>query len=422
MQAFISGSHRFNRILRAVKDGADAVPMDLRYVSQPRSKLHGESSTAHVVSYLQGLYDSVAETLPDVKDDGVIMELHDGPNPGADTYGDSLSSGKFYPHGMKRPRTRKWKMSLKLHQERRADVSGKEVRHLPPGVMQDHWQTMRALGGPALHISFKHFWSVWHQEFPFLRFRSTSNHAQCSQCLHHKLVIRELHAHMAARQKQAELLRHHLMAQYRDRLAYWSLRGTSRLGCSSLICCILDGMDQCKFLYPRSVLMTAKDLGQFQRPRLHVVGCIVHGWGVAMAISGHDQKKDSSMMTEIVAFLLTRMQASGVNLARCHFHLQGDNTSREVKNSTLMRFLSALTSHKICQSTSMGHLRSGHSHDDVDQMFSSCALHLVRYSKLAETPSDFVHTIQSFVDGLPRPHERHRLVFPVDQHRDWLNG
>lgn len=167
--------------------------------------------------------------------------------------------------------------------------------------------------------------------------------------------------------------------------------------------------------------MTAKDLGQFQRPRLHVVGCIVHGWGVAMAISGHDQKKDSSMMTEIVAFLLTRMQASGVNLARCHFHLQGDNTSREVKNSTLMRFLSALTSHGICQSTSMGHLRSGHSHDDVDQMFSSCALHLVRYSKLAETPSDFVHTIQSFVDGLPRPHERHRLVFPVDQHRDWLN-
>lgn len=105
MQAFISGSHRFNRILRAVKDGADAVPMDLRYVSQPRSKLHGESSTAHVVSYLQGLYDSVAETLPDVKDDGVIMELHDGPNPGADTYGDSLSSGKFYPHGMKRPDT-----------------------------------------------------------------------------------------------------------------------------------------------------------------------------------------------------------------------------------------------------------------------------------------------------------------------------
>ena len=213
----LSGSHRFNRILAAVKVGADAVPMDLRYVSQPRSKLHGESSTAHVVSYLQGLYDSVAETLPDVKDDGVIMELHDGPNPGADTYAESLSSGKVY--GRKRVRTRKWKMSLKLHQERRADVSGKEVRHLPPGVMQDHWQTMRALGGPALHISFKHFWTVWHQEFPFLRFRSTSNHAQCSQCLHHKLVIRELHAHMAARQKQAELLRHHLMAQYRDRLA-----------------------------------------------------------------------------------------------------------------------------------------------------------------------------------------------------------
>ena len=66
--------------------------------------------------------------------------------------------------------------------------------------------------------------------------------------------------HMAARQRQSQLLVDHLMAQYRDRQAYWEMRGSSRLGCSSTVCCILDGMDQCKFLYPRSPLCLSKDL------------------------------------------------------------------------------------------------------------------------------------------------------------------
>lgn len=395
--------------------------MDMRYVSQPRSKVAGESATGRVVSYLQSIYDSTAETLPDIRDDGVITQLHDGPMPVEDTYGESLSeglpTGKFQMIG-KQKRTRKFKMSLKLHRERHPDVSGKEIRYLPPGVMRDYWESMAAFDNLGA-VSFKTFWTVWHAEFAHLRFRPSTSHSQCSTCLHRKLLIRELANHMAARQKQSQLLTDHLMAQYRDRLAYWSLRGSSRLGCSAIVCCILDGMDQCKFMYPRTSLCQAKDLSTFQRPKLHVTGCLVHGFGVVMAVSNHDHPKDSSLMTELLAILLTKMKQFGVDLRRIHLHVQSDNTSRELKNSTTLRFLSTLVSHGIVESATLGNLRTGHSHEDIDQLFGSLALFIVRHCKEAQTPADFSTIIKQWVDGAQRPHERHRIVLHVDQHRDW---
>ena len=354
----------------------------------------------------------------------MLTQLHDGPMPLDDAYGENLTgetppvTGKFNMVG-KRPRMRKWKLGLKLHRERHPDVSGKEVRYLPPGVMRDHWDAMKALDSTQV-VSFKTFWATWHTEFPHLRFRPTTSHSQCSTCIHHKLVIRELANHMAARQKQSQLLVEHLMSQYRDRMAYWAIRGSSRLGCSTTICCILDGMDQCKFMYPRSNLLQAKDLASLQRPKLHLTGCIIHGFGLAVILANHDHPKDSSLMTEILAILLTRMRDMGINLKLCHLHIQGDNTTRELKNSTLMRFLAAITSSGIVHSSAMGNLRSGHSHEDIDQAFGSLALHIVRCCKCAETPGDFRNVVQQWADGAQRPHERHRMVIQIDQHRDWL--
>lgn len=393
--------------------------MDLRFVKRPRSRVDGESATARVTSYLQSLYDSVAETLPDIRDDpGVEIELMTGLSPLADSYGDALSARAALPFSKK---SRKYKKGVRVHDERHPDKSGFEVRFLPPGVMRDHWDAMTAFDNLG-RVSFSTFWSTWMREFPHLRFRSTTSHSQCTQCLHHKLLIRELSNHMAARQRQSQLLVEHLMAQYRDRQAYWQMRGSSRLGCSIVICCILDGTDQCKFMYPRSPVCLSKSLCTMQRPKLHVTGCIVHGWGLVFAQSHHDHPKDASSMVEILGHVLTRMRDSGINLARVSLHVQADNTSRELKNSTTLRFLSALVSHKILESCTLSHLRSGHSHEDVDQCFGSLALFIVRHCKQAETPQDFLDVVSRFADAAHRPHERHRIAFQLDQHRDWCFG
>lgn len=47
--------------------------------------------------------------------------------------------------------------------------------------------------------------------------------------------------------------------------------------------------------------------------------------------------------------------------------LQADNTCREVKNGIVMRLMAALVSDGVILSDRMSFLRSGHSHEDVDQ-------------------------------------------------------
>eukprot|EP00435_Cladocopium_sp_Y103_P022689 s4752_g5.t1 len=97
--------------------------MDLRFVKMPKSRLSGESASARVTSYLQSLYDSVAETLPDIKDDGVITSLQTGRCGEADTYAKALSTDGGPV--VVRKWARKYKHNLKLHQERHPSFAAK---------------------------------------------------------------------------------------------------------------------------------------------------------------------------------------------------------------------------------------------------------------------------------------------------------
>lgn len=150
-----------------------------------------------------------------------------------------------------------------------------------------------------------------------------------------------------------------------------------------------------------------------------MTGMLAHGFATVLAASNHDHPKDASVMVELLAHLLTLLRKSGVNLSMLNLHVQADNTTRELKNATALRFLSALVSAGVLASASLQHLRSGHSHEDIDQLFGSLALFIVRHSRHCETPDQFIRVIQRFADGAQRPYERNRVVVKLDQHRDW---
>lgn len=69
------GSQRLSRLWEAARSGATSPPADLRFLTKPKSLTCGSGSTAEVASFLQSLYESVAETLPDVVDDGLVPWL-----------------------------------------------------------------------------------------------------------------------------------------------------------------------------------------------------------------------------------------------------------------------------------------------------------------------------------------------------------
>ncbi|CAL1165648.1 unnamed protein product [Cladocopium goreaui] len=376
------GNGRFQRLWEAAVRGDENPPADMRFVTHEKAHVTADSSVGQVTTFLQTLYDSVAETLPDVKDDGLELSFHKGLE-GADPYAsvDMPAVATVEPPA-KKQKVRKVRQGLKIHVERKLDHA-LEARYLPPGCMKDYFEQFKSVD-VLNKTSFSTFWRVWRIEFDHLRFRAVSSHAQCSTCLHHRVLLKELSGYLFARQRQAQLYHAHLMSQYRDRQVYWALRSSSRLRTLGQITIIQDGMDQCKFAFPRSPLCRGKDLSTLIRPKLSIVGCLAHGWCLLFSVSDPTHPKDSSCMAELFCHTLTRLSRLG-----------------------------------ILAGASLQHLRSGHSHEDIDQTFGSLSLFLVKHGKQVETPKDFRHLIQKFCSTAHRPFENERAVVLLDQHRPW---
>ena len=296
-----------------------------------------------MTSFLHTVWESVAETLPDARDDGVELAIHQHDEVLDPYMAVEVASRSTEREAGPVEKVRKVRQEKRgFHPERRPEISGMEHRYLPPGTMKEYWEQFRAHDGLG-QVSFSLFWRTWKVEFPFLHFRSVSSHAQCSCCLHHRLLMKELSPYIFARQKQSELYSEHLMSQYRDRQAYWAMRASSRLRTLGVITLIQDGMDQAKFMWPRGAALRAKDLATLIRPRLAITGVLAHGWGVLLCISTPEVRKDSSSSAELFLHALTRLSRLGLRLSDTIVNLVADNTSRELKNSTTLRVLTALT-------------------------------------------------------------------------------
>ncbi|CAE7708093.1 cofG [Symbiodinium sp. CCMP2592] len=413
----MQGKSRFHRLSRAAKEGKHAPPADLRFLCRPFREKDDRGVRSEIVSFLESMYQSVAETLPDVRDDPMeecddqVKVMVSANNETEDNYAAALNDVK--PFKARTTKPRKFKNSIQIV---RAET---DIRYLPPGNMKDYWLQLNASrADTAKPISFAQFWRVWSGEFSHLKFRQQSNHAQCSECIKHKLLVRELSHHQLARKEQVRRYTEHLRSQYYDRVHYWNLRGASRLRNGGHVSCIIDSMDQSKSSLPRSDLCRAKDLSTLIRPKCHITTVICHGHFVLMVLSNHDMPKNSSVMVEIMAHCLSRL-SSTCRLADVSLHVQSDNTVREMKNNPFIKWMAAMTGQGVVREASLQNLRSGHSHEDVDQLFGSCATYLASKGRHAETPEDLLKLLEAFLRNLPRPHEAGRFVVKLDGARDW---
>lgn len=68
----------------------------------------------------------------------------------------------------------------------------------------------------------------------------------------------------------------------------------------------------------------------------------------------------------------------------------------------------------------MRQLRSGHSHEDIDQLFGRLASYIARSARTASSPIAFRSIINTWLHSkLDRPHEPDRECVLMDQCRDW---
>jgi hypothetical protein len=343
---------RFKTVYNAVMSGKRSCPIDVRFLTRgiglTPSPLRGE-----VWSYLQTLFESVAETLPE---DDVECK------PFKST--DDIHIAETEEQG-----------TVAIEQGVPPE-SNAERRFLPPGSVFDTWRQFCATDGKC---GFKLFMDVWRNDFKNLLFRDQHRHTVCPVCTKHKLLI-QLFAHdIRARLKQRLLYDRHLRSQYMDRREYWDIRSQARL-LTRTITIILDGMDQAKFAWPRASFLSSHEYDGFQRPRLHITGILVHGVMAMLTISHADVSKSSSTTVDTLAYIFTRLHKMGLNLREYHVHVQMDNAASTNKNNAVLMFLAAMVCSGLIGTAAAGFLRVGHTHDSLPTMDSYVFLWIPMYS------------------------------------------
>lgn len=302
------------------------------------------------MTFLEFVYESQAETLPDYRDDpkavGLSVEVsHSYDAETAGQYKDAYVDALMVTSNSKKSSKNKHKRSVAIN----PDKLQLEQRWLPPGHMMDWYEQMVISEGDAAPVSFSCFWRTWLREFPHLRFRAQSNHAMCTSCLRHKLLLRQFAHHLNAREAQKKMYIEHLRAQYEDRTIYYRLRASSRSKSSPEVTLMIDSMDQCKFIYPRSgSIFRSKELGSMIRPKAHITGVLCHGYFFLVSVSAQDMRKDASAMVELLSHCLTKLVDDfAVDLTRASINIQSDNTVRECKNNIMLQWLAKLTSNRV---------------------------------------------------------------------------
>lgn len=301
------------------------------------------------MSFLEGIYNGQAETLPDARDEILDMDLkviqvQQFPDPYAQALSEEATAAATSASAATSSVPKKKKKRLRNKScPVNPDRVGLEERFLPPGTMLDIYELMKASEPGVQPVGFATFWRTWRSEFSHLKFRPMSSHSCCSICLKHKLLMKEMSHHVRARIAQRELYARHLQNQYLDRVAYWNLRSSARLRTTDLVM-MIDSCDQAKFCYPRGPHYRSKELCTMNRPRSHITAILCHGRFILFAVSKHNFPKNSSTMTELLAHALTLAQRDGADLSRTELSIQSDNTTREMKNNTLLKWLSSLVS------------------------------------------------------------------------------
>lgn len=127
--------------------------------------------------------------------------------------------------------------------------------------------------------------------------------------------------------------------------------------------------------------------------------CILHGRIVLSVLSPPSVPSNASRSCEILSHTLTLLSQEGVDLRPLTINLQGDNCCKELKNTTLLRWLSLhISTHRV-RSGCLIFLQSGHSHEDIDMHFSTISSWYARNKEL-HTMNAFRQCLQDFYESL----------------------
>lgn len=216
--------------------------------------------------------------------------------------------------------------------------------------------------------SFNYFCKIWRKYCPSVKVRKVTRFTKCSRCEELRAAIEDA----VTMGKDATLLRKQKTAHREfiqlERREYKKKRENAILHPGHYCSIIVDGADQSAFGLPHFMVKTKNARGHAMKVKL--VGLLDHKKPneVHLMTMTEEHETGANHMVEAVhRFLMTRSKEGP--LPR-NLYVQLDNCTRENKNKFFLGYLEYLVAQRVFDTVEASFLPVGHTHEDVDQLFS----------------------------------------------------
>ena len=253
------------------------------------------------------------------------------------------------------------------------------------------------------------------------RARAILNFQKCTTCVNLDAKVKTALAtrpvnHALRSEAFAERRAHHL-EQKAERLAYYKKRELGRKPEESECCSlILDKWDSAKTTVPYFARHPGAWWSTLRKIVLKqsVTGVIVHGVpnNHFLFTANASIKGDANLNIECIRRTLAEVYASSPMPKT--LYVQSDNAS-DNKCWTMLAFFAMMVHHSYVSEVFFSFLLVGHTHEDIDQFFSSLSKFLKRDLTRVTTPSKFQEGIQQAMGN-----RAYGLIEPIDSVFDWI--
>ncbi|XP_061174842.1 uncharacterized protein LOC133183984 [Saccostrea echinata] len=224
-------------------------------------------------------------------------------------------------------------------------------------------------------VSKSHFYKLWKRELPFVTIPKRSRFSKCDKCTlikEHLSTCRD----KSQREKLIKMREKHLRQQNEERKKYYKHISKAKNNPEKYLSIIVDAMDQNKTYLPH-FLYNGKYLSNMWKLRLNLMGVIIHGIGIYGFFDFFQWSHGSNLTISILIHCLLMLETLPDTL-----YLQMDNCPGQNKNRFILGFLCWLVEIGIFKKIKISFLMVGHTHEDIDQVFSRFSSLLSRRSVL----------------------------------------
>jgi hypothetical protein len=257
----------------------------------------------------------------------------------------------------------------------------KKFIFLPFAKRQFVYDLYQEKADKALHCGKQFVLAVWRENAlcNHIKLRKHLLFALCDTCVEFRDVQLLKHTHAERMSLRRAQIQHHDFIMDERRLYYWR-RGIDRNGNEDAMSMIVDAADQQKYALPYHHVATHLTQKALRVP-VHLMGVLVHGEAVHAYTYFENFKQGNNVTIEAIhSALCDKLARDGCLPTR--LYLQLDNTSKQCKGRYMIGWLGYLVHVGRFDHIVLSFLPVGHTHEDIDQVFSRLAVYLATHDAL----------------------------------------